>query len=46
MQLKPTLEPANESAGFSETLKTQYLDLGSIPAVSTKNYDAGVGYCS
>ena len=28
-------ESASESAGFSETLKIQYLDLGSIPVVST-----------
>ena len=28
---RPTAESANESAGFSETLKIQYLDPGSIP---------------
>ena len=32
-----TAESGNESAGFSETLKIQYLDLGSIPVISTNS---------
>ena len=34
--LRPTAESTNESTGFSETLKIQYLDIGSIPVISTK----------
>ena len=39
---RPTAESANESARFSETLKNQYLDVGSIPAVSTKRGSSAI----
>ena len=42
--LRPTAESANESARFSETLKIQYLDLGSIPAISTNWNACGILY--
>lgn len=40
--LRPTDESANEPARFSETLKIQYLDLGSIPVVSTSSKSPGI----